>query len=112
MKIRRTLLALGAVAGLALVATGCDADYYGGYSAADGVFWRNKGICNTMVPYGAIVGDLACYYPITPPPNAAIQQCARLAVGAFPSRGYDSIPAINFLLNLCGSGGGPGGYFD
>lgn len=113
MKLRRTILALGAVAALAIPLAACDADYYGGYNPSDGIFWRNKGICNTMTPYGAVVGDLACYYT-RPVPGPAIQYCAHLANGAFPSRGYDSYPSITWLLRLCGNvaPGQAAGYFD
>lgn len=106
--IRRWVAGTGvalACAGLVVATTACDAEYYGGYSAADGQYWRSKGICSTMVGYGASVQVNYCWYPLGPPPDAAVQYCMKLAVAAFPSQGMDSWPAASWLAGLCGGGG-------
>lgn len=98
------VVGLTGVAGVEFVLTGCDATYYGGYSVADGQYWRSRGICNTMVPYGALVTGSGCLYTRGAAPQSAVSTCMNLAVGAFPSQNLDSYPAVKWLAALCGSG--------
>lgn len=106
MRLRRRFLtgvaAAAACATLVVATTSCDVEQYGGYSAADGQYWRSKGICAGMAHWGAQVRTNYCFYPIHVP-SGDIQFCMQLAVAAFPSQGMDTWPAASWLAGLCGA---------